>query len=568
SSKREAAMLLPAAETFSTIEALLDGTYERYPAKELAHAWAASIFDDHGWGGNQGQITDQLFRSKLDSARDAGRELLGQALGRIGSRIRFPRNAGTPIVVFNALSWQRTDPVVCSVSLDSPDLRVTDADGWPMPYQVSPAEPGQPAAARKIMFIARNVPSVGYKTYYVLSRKQTGKKEAPSIQISNQVIENKFYRITLLPGGIKSIVDKELKLELLNDQKFLGAELFTMRSVGNGAGEFGQTQQPTMEEFDRLSLHKPTWRQCESGPVFTAFVLEQRLPTCTLRQKLVVYQDLKRIDMEASILGWNGAPYREFRMALPLKMDKGIVSYEVPMGVVTVGKDEMPGAAGLAYGSVNYSQPCNEAHPREVQNFISASDGRLGVTMSSSVAVCDFMDPTADPVTYPVLQPILLASRKSCHGLGNWYLQEGDHHYRFSIFSHASGWENGYREAIQANNPLIPVVGPAPGTGLSLPMEKSFFSTSGNNVLLSTIKKCDDDDQVIARCYEMEGRDSDVQLQLPVSITRAELTNIIEEEGKVIPSGYLNIAVKFGHHAIETFKLFPATPVRAEAGGR
>jgi hypothetical protein len=39
-----------------------------------------------------------------------------------------------------------------------------------------------------------------------------------------------------------------------------------------------------------------------------------------------------------------------------------------------------------------------------------------------------------------------LASRRSCHGEGNWYLQEGDHHYRFSVTSHAAGWRT-YRPA-------------------------------------------------------------------------------------------------------------------------
>lgn len=76
--------------------------------------------------------------------------------------------------------------------------------------------------------------------------------------------------------------------------------------------------------------------------------------------------------------------------------------------------------------------------------------------MSSSVAVFDHIDPTDNPVNYTMIQPVLLASRRSCHGAGNRYLREEDHHYSFSIFSHEPGWKNGYKQAIQANNPIIP----------------------------------------------------------------------------------------------------------------
>ena len=49
-----------------------------------------------------------------------------------------------------------------------------------------------------------------------------------------------------------------------------------------------------------------------------------------------------------------------------------------------------------------------DSHPREIQNFISASGNGFGVTMSSCVAVADWIDPSRDQSDYPVLQGILL----------------------------------------------------------------------------------------------------------------------------------------------------------------
>jgi len=566
SAKREAGVLLPAAETFSTIDALLRGSYQRYPSKGLEQAWAAAIFDDHGWGGNQGQITDQLFRSKLEFAKDKGREMLNEALASITERVKTRENKGIPILIYNALSWQRSDPVVVTLPRAAGNYQVVDSHDQPVASQELPQESNQPQGEVRITFVAQNVPAIGYKTYYAVAADKMKKSAAPKPKIEGNLCENDFYRIVLNPGGIGSIYDKQLGKELLRTDKFLGAEIFTMQSVGNGAGEFTQVQQPTMDGFDQLSRHQPQWQLCESGPVRAAFALEQKLTNCTIRQKLIVYHGLKRIDCEAAIISWTGDPYREFRLAWPLNASQAAISYEVPIGVVQVGKDEILGAAGFAYGEVDYSQPCKDVRPREVQNFINASDGNVGVTMSSSVSVCDYVDPTSNPVQYPMLQPILLASRKSCHGNGNWYLQEGDHYYRFSLFSHKPGWKNGYRDAIQANNPLLPVMQRSADPQANLPDEKSFCSVSEDNVIITTLKKCDDDDNLIVRCYDAEGKDAEAKLQLFVQLAGAELTNIIEEEGQQIPCKKDGLSLKIGHHSIETIKLLPATPITGAIG--
>jgi alpha-mannosidase len=314
-----------------------------------------------------------------------------------------------------------------------------------------------------------------------------------------------------------------------------------------------------MEGFDQLSRHGASWQHdaLESGPLKAVFRFQEKLSNCTVVEKIIISNQIKRIDCEVSILDWDGAPYREFRLALPVNAESGQVAYEVPMGVVEVGRSEIPGTGGPAYGNLNYDEPCSEIRPREVQNFLGVSGKEFGLTMSTSVAVNDYQDPTPNPAPYPVLQAVLLASRRSCHGEGNWYLQEGDHHYRFSLTSHAPGWTNGTKSGIQANTPLFPVLGARPANGADLPEEKSFFGISAPNVLVSTIKKCDDDDSVIVRLYNIEGKDAEVDLTSAFTLAGVENVNIIEEEGKPLPCRTKSVKVRLGHHAIETLKLWP-----------
>lgn len=541
--KRAAGRLLPAAETFSVVDGLLSGTLSDYPAAELDTAWRASIYPDHGWGGNKGHITDRVFQESLEKARDMAETILDKSLTVIAGRIQHEKK--NPVTVFNDLSWKRTGPV--TIELADAAICIIDGAGAAVPHQIKPVNPGSGRIA--VTFIAEDVPSLGYKTYYVekgdptLGRAQTAQKETH---------ENEFYKITLGQGGLRGIYDKQLQREILQTKKYLGAEVFFGESVGNGAGEFADIQQPSMREFEKVSQHTPAFTDFRSGPVFTSFRLEQNLGHAVIQQEFVVYNTIKRIDCHVSIIDWDGTKNREFRMAIPVDMKQGKVTYEVPMGVVTVGEDEIEGAAGW-----RHTTPCALVHPREVQNFISVNDDDFGVTMSSCVSVFDWIDPTAPMASYPVLQPILLASRRSCHWVGNWYLQPGDHHYSFSILSHKSGWENGRKFGIEANYPFHTIIGAPKHANANLPLEKSFASVSQDNVMISTIKKCEDDNSIIARLYDIEGKDSNVELTTFFDIKRAEHTNMIEEEGQTIPASGKTLKTKIGHHAIETFKLLP-----------
>jgi len=554
--QREAAVLLPAAEIFSAIASLLTGNFKNYPAAALSDAWQAAIYPDHGWGGKEGQITDRLFRKKYESARDQGKQLLAGAVQAIASNVKRESREGIPVVVFNSLSWERSAPVEVVVDSAPAQWRVLDSGRQVMPSQVLLPQPGQKLGTTRIEFIAKNVPPLGYKIFSIVEDR-----DAPPFPIRTILpaghYENSYYRVELAPGGIQRIYDKELGCDLLMTDKFLGFEVFTMRSVGNGAGEFGQVQQPTMEGFDKLSLHGTPWEfdPLESGPLRAVFRLKQKLESCVIEEQIIIYNHIKRIACQVAILNWDGEPYREYRLALPVGTAGGEVAYEVPMGIVEVGRSEIPGTGGHAYGNLNYDETCARIRPREVQNFLSAGGPHFGVTLSTSVAVNDYQDPTPDPAAYPVLQPVLLASRRSCHSEGNWYLQEGDHRYRFSLYSHPAGWRNGYHAGIEANCPLFPVVAPRAQDDARLPEEMSFFSLSAPNVLVSTVKKCEDDDSVIIRLVEIEGKDSECGLSVSFPLAAAESVNIIEEEGKPVASEPRSLKLTIGHQAIETLKL-------------
>lgn len=553
SASREAAHLLTAAETFASAASLVRRDFSSYPAEALRSAWKAQIYPDHGWGGNNGEITDSVFTASAESARDAGRALLSDALQVVASSVSADRTKGHPVVVFNPLAWERGGPstVVLPAGASSDTaIEIVDADARPVASRVEVLSPEDDGLGKRVRvtFEAEAVPAVGYRTYY--ARSVSGSKTAPATGALPEAftIENVFYAVEFGPGGVRQVTDKALGRALFRTDKFLVGELFTMRSEGNGAGEFAAVQQPTMEGFDRVGPYGARWERGEENDLFASFVMRQSLEHVTVHQTVRLFKNEKRFDVDVDLLGWDGTRSREFRLAFPLAQHESTVSYEVPFGVLTVGQDEIAGAAGE-----RYVQPAVEVRPREVLDWISASDDAIGVTLATGVAVLDYRDPTTDPVAYTVLQPILLASRKSCHWLGNWYLQPGDHSFHFSLTSHAPGWQNGVRFGEESASPLFSAVPGADGPTTSVLEDSgSFLRVDAAGVELSTMKKAEAEDAFVVRLVEVEGEDKTVRLTGLRPFVRAARVNLIEDDPEPLRVVGGAVEIRLGHHAVET----------------
>ncbi|MDO6432201.1 glycosyl hydrolase-related protein [Flavitalea sp. BT771] len=548
SASREADKLLPAAEKFWSVNRMMDPGVS-YPQRELSQAWMSKVYPDHGWGGLEGQSTDDIFLSKFTYARDKGDELLGGAMRRIAGRIETPEEKGVPVVVFNSLSWRRTDPVSFGLpsSFNGRTVEVYDRNGKRVPCQQwqRPALAGAPE--EMLTFIAEDVPSMGYATWYI----KAGQPAAAFAARAADSVEGRFYRLRMGRGGIVHLVDRTTGSTLVDGSSLAAGEIFTVQSIGEDAGEFGSVQQPTMEGFDRTGNYDTRWSMTEDGDIYTILHCRQAIRNATVEEDIKIYKTVKRIDFNVALKNWDGTMYREYRMALPLNLSDARVAYEVPFGKVEVGRDELKDPAGQIY-----MDPPKEIHPRAVQDWIDASGKALGVTLGVSTAAFDYTDITGLAPHATLLQPILLASRRSCHGQGPNYPQTGDHNFSFSLMTHAPGWERGARFGSQVNSPLAAVAGAERMSGKKLPSRDSFVSVNRDNVVITALKKAEDDDGTVLRMYETEGKDVEVTLIFHKEVRKAYRTSLIEDGAKEIPVMGRQIKYRMGHNAIETLKIY------------
>lgn len=544
---REASKLLPAAEKFLSIANTLDPGKMQYPFEEFDEAWQAKIYPDHGWGGHDGDITDNLFKANLVKSRTMGQNLLDRGVNFISRRIKKNEKLGIPVVLFNSLSWKRTDPITTTINFAKgviKNIAVQTADKKKIAVQTTNVNRYKDGSLKSadITFIAEDIPSIGYATYYVLNAKATSKKAKKTADVASY--ENPFYSVSFEKGGIGQVYDKEFQKNLFLNGSFKVGDVFTMQSVGNGAGEFGDIQQPSMVDFDKVSLHNAEWKVLEDGPVFTKYRLEQQILHAIVRQDVTLYHNLKRIYFNTSLRNWNGELYREFRTAFPVNMNNPEIAHEVPFGSVRVGKDEIKTAGE------RYTPLCKDVHPRAIIDWISATDDEISITLSSSVAAADWIDPTDHESEKQVLQHLLLASRTSCHWEGNEYSQAGNHDFQNVLTSNKAGSIEGQRIAKQQNEPIHAVVYPDTAKNPFLPETNSFFAIDSDNVLITTIKKAEDSNELIARMYNIKNSEEKINMSSYFDINSYKQTNIIEENPKSV-SPQLNV----GKYAIETFSL-------------
>ena len=566
---RAAARQLTAAEAFATFLALLDGKWDAYPTEKLFQAWLQATLSCHGVAPDK---CIENFNKKYADARKSSKEMLDTALTGISAKVKTSAK-GTPVVLFNTLSWKRTDIVQMAIPEGMADCEVLDQDGKQAPSQVS---------GKNVVFIAKDVPSCGYKTFYLMKAGKSGIDPIKPGEAWNKPYENEYFKVTPGKQGIASIFDKTLKRELLKTDKFEAAQWLNFIYKGQGAGEHTHITKPIADTIDKLGTFITSWACKESGPLFVTFESKEvETPRGKVSFQLRLYNGLKQIDLSCTMRECDEEAAQQIRLTFPLNANFDNVTYGAPYGKVKVGTDEVQ--RELAFKATRTKEELEAFHkgnklfrnkfiqgkrrdgylgdtpvrPRETQNWIFAGDGKAGVTIASSVIVWDYMDATKAPVDYPVLQPVMLCSAHSCSRWKPFWTQPGDHTFSFSIFSHAGDWRNGRRRGVGVNNPLIPVAVKGNPSG-TLPASKSFLSVSADNVVVTAVKKAEDSDDIAIRFYETDGKDeTEVELAPAFEIKDARRTNLIEEDAGKMEHSSKVARMQVGKYSIETIKLVP-----------
>ena len=339
SANRVAENLLVNGSSFATIANLMGATY---PDRALDKAWRQVLFAQRH-DALAGATSDRAYLDLMAGYREAielGTEVLRNSVSYIAESVNTAQNAPSDdtraVVVFNPSSWTRTDH--CAVQMtfdDGPEgLALVDSDGEQVPFEVEQVErqaDGQITGAT-LIFVAEDVPSLGYKTYYV-----TGDSSLPELTIAEGVsIENDYFSLNVDPqqgGGIVSLVDKEAGKEYVKPGGAPANEIVAL-------DEDMMRQEPSLEIYTTggksSSRNFPARVRVESGPVRSRLIIEGDMRNCKRVQEITLYKGVRRIDFITRIVDYAGEG-EMFMVGFPANLAKSVPVFEERFGAV-VGK--------------------------------------------------------------------------------------------------------------------------------------------------------------------------------------------------------------------------------------
>jgi alpha-mannosidase len=522
------------AEKFAALATL----YRRpYPRHEMQYAWKRLLFDHfHDIMPGSGIAVNYLEAQRnLDDVRRTGHDIIDASLTEIAARINT-QGDGVPILIFNSLSWPRTDMIEVEAQLPKPatQIEVVDAKGKRANSQLLSIDP-QTHRAR--FLLQATAPSMGYTTYFV--KAATSASLAPSpVKATATTLQNEFLSLKINPqsGCITNLVDKKT-----NTESLAPAETDTGGPKNAICGNLLQTFYDKPKEYDAWNIdsdfEQKHWdlnkadevKLLENAPLRAVIRVTKHFQNSTFTQDITLYAGNPRIDVKMHV-SWH-EKHILLKVAFPLSAHSPKATYEIPYGTV-----ERPTTRNTLVEQAQFEVPALQ--------WADISDAQHGFSLLND---CKY--------GYDAKGNVLRLSLLRSPEWPDPHADEGDHDFTYSLYPHAATWREAQtvRRGYELNDRLF-ATAVAQHEG-ALPAEHSFVQLQPENVILTAIKKAEDDDALILRFYEWSGRESDVVLHVPDAARAASETDLMEHHIADLSMNAGAVTVHTKPYEIKTVKI-------------
>ncbi len=482
---RKSEILLHDTEFLSTLALLSGGSYDQ---EALWKAWRVvltSQFHDILPGSSITEVYTQADQDYAALQTDL-REVRGGALAHLAKGIDT-RGTGTPVVIFNTLSWMREDVARVRVKLPRGAFHVTAPDGSVAPSQkIGPDE---------ILFETL-VPPLGYSVYHVTPGK--AEAEGGLLKATPKLLENDFLRVRLDAfGRFTSVYDKvEQREALARGARGNVLQLFDDRPFAHDAWD-----------IDHNFADERTWEPgkaesitvVEEGPVRAVVRVVRKTERSTITQDITLYACQPRVDVVTHV-DWH-EKRTLLKVAFPVEVLSPRATYHIQ------------------YGTIERSTHDNDERDRarfEVtgQHWADLSEGDYGVSLLND---CKY--------GYDVKGNVLRLSLLRAPVNPDPEADQGEHDMTWSLYPHGGDWRCGtVQQGFELNVPLLAVA--TEGTPGARPAADAFATVDAENVILDHVKKHEDSNAVILRLYEAYGQRGEVTLtfgETPKSVMECDM---------------------------------------------
>jgi alpha-mannosidase len=487
----------------------------------LAAAWEPVLFNQaHDLA--SGVMVDKVYEDSMRGfavARHRGGEILESNLTSLAVRIDTS-GEGLPVAVFNLLGWPRTDVVEVEIGVSEAgvrELELRDPSGAVVPMQMLSSRRGEDGGltGARLLFVARDVPAMGYSVYRVLPAR------APAPSARNQdssSIENEFFRAGFVreTGAMTSLVLKQDGWETLRApgnvviREHDGGDFWQLYgTLGGGmTQERGETRAPDAArgEWSNLQVGGGSLRR---GVVMSEYRVAHPFGKNHFSTRVRIYAGVRRIDIHTEI--FNTEELVRYRVMFPTSVRNGRNVQEIPFGAV--------------------ERPPRREYP--AQNWFDFGDGVHGLALLNRGL------PGSNVFDGTMLLSLARSARILAYGFGGGYepgvsSDTGLELNRrlvsdYALVPHAGGWSAAgvHRAGWEFNTPLTArVLAAHPGT---LPKRWGWVEVNHPGVVVSALKPGRDGGAIV-RVYEATGRATGpVRARLGAAVASVEEVNLLED---------------------------------------
>jgi alpha-mannosidase len=477
--------------------------------QEINEAWRTLLFN---------QFHDILPGSSIhevyeDARRDHaaisehGRRVVDAALADLAP----PAAEGDALVVFNPAPFQRVDPVVVSA---------------PSPL---PARAGQGLGDGRYLVAAPGAPN-GY-TVHSLDRLDTG--TADELEISEQVLENRFFRLELGEDGtIVRLLDKRAGREVIPDgergNRFLA---FEDRPLNFDAWDIQLSYNYKPYPVDDLVALKVV----EEGPLRGGVEMVRRYGSSTIRQRVLIYRDVPRIDFPTEV-DWHERQTL-LKVAFPVAVNSPRATFDIQFGNV-----ERPTHWNTSWDWARFETVAHK--------WVDLSEGDYGVSLLND---CKYGHDIKDHTIRLTLIKSPISPDPDA--------DQGTHIFSYALLPHQGDWRQGetIKQAYLFNLPATgglthrASITDAPEDVMIEPV--SLVRTDRPGLVIDTIKPAEDGDGLIVRVVEEHNSRGPATLRFFRPIASAEETNLLERNlGPAAFSGH-DLHVEVQPYGVSTYRI-------------
>lgn len=515
---RKAELLYREAELLSYLARMYGHPYEQ---ETLNNGWKKILLN---------QFHDIIPGSSItpvyeDSAKDyaevlrTGNDIKSKALKNLESHIDTSGD-GKAITVFNSLSWPVTAMVSIAAESDK-KYKVIDRDGNIVDSQTITEE-----GRTELVFTAVDVPSMGYKVYHMIEEESV--PAVVDITVEREHLENRFFAIDINEKGfITSIYDKINGRQVLQPDRCGNVlQIFEDKPANWEAWDIDISYRDKMWEVDDMISSEIM----VAGPVKGVLRITKRFNKSTIIQDITIYSDIPRIDFKTSV-DWQ-EDQKLLKVAFPVDIRATEATYDIYYGAIN-----RPTHWNTSWDKAKF-EVC--AH-----KWADLSEGDYGVSLLND---CKYGHDIKDNVMrLTLLRAPMWPDPKA---------DRGYHEFTYSLYPHKGSWNQGgtVPMAWQLNAPLTAIAA-SPHTG-SLAAEQSLFSVDADNVIIDTVKKAEDNGDLILRVFEALGQRGRVGIKCAFNVQSAVECDLLERaQGEDIPvqAGSFDVYIK--PYELKTFRL-------------